>query len=360
MTVHGGPDGLQAILHDFSTNASPLGPPPELAQALSCADRGRYPDPAYGALKQNLAAWHGVDVSRIVPTAGTSEAIRRITLAARLAGITTAWAPRPGYGDYAAAARALGLRLREYADESQLRTAFVDGPPRALVWLCEPCNPTGESLSPGFWRLLQRLLPSFDGVVALDRAYEPLRLDGLDPVPEAVASSTWQCFSPNKALGLTGVRAGYAIAPRVWVRARVRAQARSQAQAQAVHAHVEALAPSWVLSAEGVALLAHLHTPSTRTWLGAARATLCDWSTAQREMLDALGWTQRPSVVPFWLARPVDDGSLARRLRGLRQAGIKLRDAASLGLPGWVRVSAQPLPSQLALRAAWARHDLVE
>jgi histidinol-phosphate aminotransferase len=38
----------------------------------------------------------------------------------------------------------------------------------------------------------------------------------------------------------------------------------------------------------------------------------------------------------------------------LRRQGIKLRDAASLGATGWLRLSAQPPAAQRALAAAWS------
>ena len=51
------------------------------------------------------------------------------------------------------------------------------------------------------------------------------------------------------------------------------------------------------------------------------------------------------------LARlPVSDPTgpgLTAALATLRQHGIKLRDATSLGLPGWVRLGVRPSPSWL-------------
>ena len=43
---HGGPDSGPPAAFDFSTNASPLGPPPALLAAVQAADRRNYPDPA--------------------------------------------------------------------------------------------------------------------------------------------------------------------------------------------------------------------------------------------------------------------------------------------------------------------------
>ena len=337
LVEHGGPDGGPPIAFDFSTNACPLEAPAPVRRALTQADRRHYPDPGYGALRELLGAFHGVAPKRVLPSAGSSEAIRRLTLAARLQGIQQVWVPQPGYGDYRAAAQALGFTLRPYASGAELLEGLsAHGTTPALVWLCEPCNPTGESLGAPFWQALAAL-PKHGHVLALDRAYEPLRLEGRCPVPQAVADSAWQLWSPNKTLSLTGVRAGWLIA---------------LAADDALRAALLSLAPGWVLSAEGVALLQAWTLPATQQGVQAACSRLRAWKRQQRAALQALGWTQRPSVTPFWLARPCDSG-LPARLAALRERGIKLRDATSFGLPGWVRLSVQPPPAQQALLDAW-------
>jgi len=308
---HGGPDGGPPVAHDFSTNASPLGPPPRLWQAVQAADRRAYPDPHYRALRRRLG-----HEDLVLPTAGGAEGIRRLTLAARLAGRFEAWVPQPGFGDYAVAAQALGLAVKPYAAPAEIRPSAP-----ALVWICEPCNPTGDSTAA--WPDLREHL------VVVDRAYEPLRLAGEAP---ALPPQAWQLVCPNKALGLTGVRAGYLVAP----------------AADEVWARALSLAPSWVLSAEGVAMLMHWPDDDTAAWLAGMRAQLRDWTATQRALLAGLGWLQRPSCTHFWLARPPRAGTVPR----LRERGLLLRDAASFGLPGWVRVSAQPPAAQAALQQA--------
>ncbi|RTL33023.1 MAG: aminotransferase class I/II-fold pyridoxal phosphate-dependent enzyme [Burkholderiales bacterium] len=307
---HGGTDDGPPVAHDFSSNANPLGPPPALWQAVQQADRRAYPDPHYRALRRRLG-----DAERVLPTAGGAEGIRRMTLAALRTGRRDVWVPQPAFGDYAVAAQALGLTVRPYRQPEDIHPSAP-----ALVWICEPCNPTGQSHAA--W-------PALDALVVVDCAYEPLRLHGQAP---ALPERAWQLICPNKALGLTGVRAGYLVAP-----------ATDEVWAQAL-----SLAPSWVLSAEGVALLTHWQEDETERWLAASRARLRDWVAAQRALLHAFGWTQAPSSTPFWLARPPHAGLLPQ----LREHGIKLRDATSFGLPGWVRVSAQPPASQHALRRA--------
>jgi len=364
---HGGPDGGHDVVLDFSTNANPLGPPDAVLAAVGRANRQRYPDPAYANLRAQLAAWHGVDSQRVLPTAGTSEAIRRLTLAAFLQGHRTVWAPRPGYSDYAFAALALGMAVRDYDDaETMLAEMGTDTRQSALVWLCEPNNPTGQSLPASFWAAFMGAPPQTPPATptaargasrhiwALDRAYEPLRLSGHDAVPKAAANQMWQCLSPNKALGMTGVRAGYLLAP-----SRAAWEPLRQAPFGAVsscHQSLLQLAPSWVLSAEGVAFLGAWIEPEVQDWLARCRTTLSLWAQQQRHALNGLDWLQEPATVPFWLARPPEQGLvLAQHLAHLRQQGIKLRDATSLGKPGWVRISAQAPEARRALVSAWQR-----
>lgn len=307
---HGGPDDGPPPGFDFSTNASPLGPPPALLAAVRAADRSSYPDPHYRALRRRLG-----DEERVLPTAGGAEGIRRLTLSAMLTGRREVWVPQPGFGDYALAAQALGLTVRPYATPADIAPTTP-----ALVWICEPCNPTGASAA---WPDLA------DALVVVDRAYEPLRLQGGTP---ALPPGAWQLLCPNKALGLTGIRAGYTVAPTT----------------DDVWRHALSLAPSWVLSAEGVAMLTHWLDDDTQAWLAQARATLRGWTAAQRALLADLDWLQQPSCTNFWLARPPRPDVALR----LRERGIRVRDATSFGLPGWVRVSAQPPAAQQALQQA--------
>ncbi len=337
---HGGPDSGPDILHDFSTNANPLPLPPGLQRALAEADRRHYPDPHYQVLCTRLAAHHAMAPARVLPTAGSSEAIRRLTLLAHLQGLRTAWVPSPGYGDYAAAAEALGLQVQGWPAPATLLDGLDRAASPALVWLNEPCNPTGVSLPTHFWQNLAEIAWRRGHWLVLDRAYEPLRLEGRDPITGSVAARCWQLWSPNKALGLTGIRAGYVLAP--------------LEAADDLGARLRALAPSWVLSAEGVQMLQAWWGEEVQGWLQESRRTLEQWRTMQRNLLADLGWAQRATVTPFWLARPpLPARLLGLRLQQLRAAGIKLRDATSFGLPGWVRVATRPPEAQRALALVW-------
>lgn len=335
-TEHGGTDAGPPVRWDFSTNANPLGPPPAVAEALARADRSRYPEPGYRALREYVARRHGADADRVVPAASAGEFIWRLTLALRRCGAARrAWVPQPGYGEYAAAARALGCEVSGWS-------GMLDAGPPALqpgdlLWICDPCNPTGHALAADELAALLSHAEEAGAVPVLDLAYAPLRLDGAT-LPAALLARAWQLWSPNKASGLTGVRGAYAIAP-----------ATGAADAEALRR----FAPAWVLGAEGVAMIEAFCEEATQARLAADRRQLGLWKAELCAALQARGWEVRESRTPFWLARPPGPPQAApARHAAWRARGLKLRDAASFGLPGWVRLSAQPPGAQAALRDA--------
>ncbi len=313
--AHGGPDAQGAPRWDFSTNANACGPAPVALRAVLDADPTRYPDPASTALRASLAALHGVPARRIVIAASASEFIARLTAAvARRWPGAAVHVPSPGYGDYARAALAWGLLVASQGEGAR------------LVWHTEPGSPRGDSSEPP-----QAL---HDAVSVVDAAYAPLQLEA---EPAAWPAHAWRLMSPNKALGLTGVRGAYAVAPEGaddWLQA------------------IEQLAPSWPLGAQGVAMLQAWACDDSQQWVKRSLATLREWKRQQLDVCRGLGWECAPSVTPFYVARWAD-APFADTLAGLRMQGVKLRDATLMGLPGWVRLSVQPPEAQQALAQAW-------
>lgn len=322
--VHGGPDALGAPLHDFSTNANACGPCPKALAAVQQADCTRYPDPAYAALRAQLAAFHGVAPQRIVLAGSASECIHRITALAVRRGARAVAVPAHGYGDYAQAARAWGLAVQH-----------APGAGAALHWACEPSSPLGRSDTALAAWLLDG--SEADALRVLDCAYHPLRLEGQAPPPGCLGA-LWQLWTPNKALGLTGVRAAYAIAP---------------LGREGDAAALAALAPSWPVGAHGVALLQAWVQPRVQHWLADCLPRLRSWKARQLALCAALGWQVLPgSQANYFCARP-PVAALPELLRNLRAQGIKLRDCASFGLPGVVRLGVLAPASQDALHQAW-------
>lgn len=317
--VHGGPDALGAAAIDFSTNSNACGPCPPALAALQAAPATHYPDPAYAELRERLAAWHRVPARRILLAASASEFIFRLTAWVVQQGGRRVWLPAHAYGDYTEAARA--WQLRRVAQPGQAQ----------LLWACDPSSPLGQA-DPE-----TQALGIGDAVCVLDRAYEPLRLSGALALPLARLNRVWQLWSPNKALGLTGVRGAYAVAP--------------QDADDAVQA-MEQLCPSWPLGAHAVALLEAWVSPGVQAWLADSLVTLRAWKARQLALCEALGWACAPSDANFHLARPAAGEPTAALLAFLRERDIKLRDTASFGLPGQMRLAVLPPPSQDALGLA--------
>ena len=326
---HGGPDALGVPAHDFSTNANAVGPCPAALQALAAADPVCYPDPSGARLKAALGQFHAVDPARVLLLASASEGIQRFSAWAAGRAGAEVWLPPQHYGDLARAAQAWGLRRCGEAGRA------------ALLWACEPSAPLGQAEA-GLAERVAGLRP--EQTLVLDQAYAPLRLSGAPSLHADALDRVWRLVSPNKALGLTGVRGAYAIAP---------------LGAAAALAELEARSPSWPLGAHGEAMLMAWTTPLAQHWLRDSLQTLRDWKAQQAALCESLGWALLPSEANYVVARPGPAWTEVRR-DGLRRIhGIKLRDCDSFGLPGHLRLGVRPPASQEALRRAWDDPRLV-
>jgi histidinol-phosphate aminotransferase len=309
--MHGGADDQGPADFDFSTNSNGCGPCPMVLQALADADPTRYPDPRYVALRLRLADLHGVAPERVLLAASASEFIFRVTAWVARRGGRRVWLPAHGYGDYRSAARAWGLSESAQAPD--------------LVWACDPSSPLGQSPE----------APPAGAQSVLDLAYAPLRLQGAPFWSDAAQDRFWRLYSPNKALGMTGVRAAYVLAP---------------PHAELETRELESLAPSWLLGAHAVALLAQWCEPQVHQWLAGTLDTLRFWKRAQQALCANLGWAVEPSQANFFVAQVAPSSvDLAGWLLALRAHGVKLREAASFGLPGCVRLAVLTPRAQAAL-----------
>lgn len=312
---HGGADAQGAPRWDFSTNTNAYGPSGTVLDAVRAADASHYPDAAYTELREALAQFHDVALERIGLAASASEFIMRVTGAVVRGGGQRVWLPGMAYSDYRRAADAWGLRrVSEPADAN-------------LLWLCEPTSPLGGA------EAMSREVASQGGVVVLDRAYEPMRLSGEPSLDETVLNCVWQIWSPNKALGMTGVRGCYVIAPEPLP---------DLAQT------LEMMTPSWPLGAHAVAMLSIWVRDDVQHWLACSRQVLTQWKKEQIARLASVGWTCLPSDANYFCARA--PRSLDSFL--LRARGIKLRGTGSFGLPDHWRLSVQPPVAQTAVYEA--------
>ncbi len=314
--MHGGADALGAPRWDFSTCSNAAGPCPAALAAVHAADPTRYPDPEAGAVRHALATLHGVEPWRVLPAASASEFIQRITAVTGRLWPGAVRVPRHAYGDYAVAAAAWG------------RAAGPDGE-ATLHWHADPSSPLGHDDVP----------PADAGarVTVLDAVYAPLRLTGETAWTADALDAAFVLHSPNKALGLTGVRGAYAIAPR-----------HADCDIAACCRALEAAAPSWPLSAQADAMLRAWASPAAQDWVAQSRVALAGWKADLQRRLAARGFEVCASVTPHFVVRPPRPVDVQR----LRAHGVAVRDADSFGLPGCWRVSAQPPRAQDALMQA--------
>ncbi|HWL33450.1 MAG TPA: aminotransferase class I/II-fold pyridoxal phosphate-dependent enzyme [Gaiellaceae bacterium] len=180
----------------FDQNTPPFPGVPQVPLAESFARLQEYPDGTYGELRDAAAGYCGVAPEQVVPGAGADELI---LLCARtfLEPGRTAAIFEPTYALYRIATELAGAAV---VDESH---------GAALIWICNPNNPTGEVRTAAEIADLARAHP--DAAVVVDEAYfeyagvtsVPL----VEELPNVVVLRTL-----SKAFGLASLRVGYAVA----------------------------------------------------------------------------------------------------------------------------------------------------
>jgi histidinol-phosphate aminotransferase len=312
----------------LASNESPFPPLPEVARVISegVAGLNRYPDGPGRALRRAVAERHGVGPDEAVLGNGSCELILLAGQALLDPGTTVIHAA-PSFALYphlaaAAGADAVAVPLaRDGGHDLDAMAAAVDERTR-LVIVCNPNNPTGVYRGADEVERFLDALPE-DLAVLVDEAYH----DFVDR-PDAGRTMSLARERPNllvtrtfsKAHGLCGLRVGYGVGGAGWVDAldRVRQPFNTSALAQA-------------------AALESLRHPAALE--RRVRETIGERVRVQ-EALAATSWAFTPSQGNFILVEPDrpehDAPGVHERLLRL---GVIVRDGASLGCPGRLRVS---------------------
>jgi histidinol-phosphate aminotransferase len=320
--------GLAAV-DKLNWNEGLWGPLPGVLDAVAAAldQSWAYPEHAYNALREAIAAEIGVPAEQVLPGHGIQALI--LTLVNAFVGPgDRVVVPAPTYGLYAQACRVAGATV-ERVPSPDLRlgldaiAAAVRRSGARMAWICDPNNPTGLRVEAAEWRaFLDAVGP--DCVVVADEAYmdyvAPLeRVRREHDVADGRRVVILRTFS--KIFGLAGLRLGYLLADPGLVHY-------LQAVQEPFNVNRAALAA-------GEASLGRAGEVARRRELAiAARERL-----ARR--LAVGGMAPVPSSANFVLADlgGVDDLELADRL--LRR-GILVRPGSELGLPGWARITVAP------------------
>ena len=214
--VHHEHEGVKFL--DFSASINPLGPPPQVEEAIRKAivQCDRYPDNRSTELRKHIAAFENVEAGQIFCGGGSSDVIFRL---ASCVETRTGLVFRPTFSDYERALRVCRkevayCRLEErrgfVCDDSMLNTVRDAG----IVFLCNPNNPTGLLTERTVIENLLRRCEKTETLVVVDECF----MDFCQTANETTAKPLLDEFRNlvvlkafTKTFALPGIRLGYAI-----------------------------------------------------------------------------------------------------------------------------------------------------
>lgn len=204
----------------LASNESSLAPLPSVSAAINDATShlNRYPDMASGALRGKLAQWLGVDLDNVAVGNGSSAICQQLVQATCKDGdeVVYAWRSFEAYPILCKIAGAVGVGVPLKRGRHDLK-AMSDaiGERTRLVFVCNPNNPTGTTVSRDEFREFMGRVPAHVTVV-LDEAYVEYNRDGESPVALEELQrypNLAVCRTFSKAYGLAGLRLGYMVGP---------------------------------------------------------------------------------------------------------------------------------------------------
>ncbi|TDC65523.1 histidinol-phosphate transaminase [Micromonospora sp. KC207] len=216
---------LSGVAHviKLSNNESPFGVSPAVTEAVRLrltTGISRYPDPTGKRLAEAIGESLAVPAERVILGNGSENVLELLCQAVLDPGdlVTT---QAPGFSLHEIFPRMVGGRVEKVPvtaefgfDVSAWRDALAAGP--KMVFLANPCNPTGAMLSVGELERVVADTPE-SALLVLDEAYcefaRPNRgyPDGLAVLREQ--DRPWIVLRTfSKAYGLAGIRVGYGVA----------------------------------------------------------------------------------------------------------------------------------------------------
>lgn len=307
----------------LASNENPLGPSPKAVAAVAASLGGlhRYPDGSCHYLREKLALRLSMPMESIIIGNGSNEIIELLVRAYLNNGDEAVMAD-PSFAVYpivvkAAGAKAVCAPLNGFRHDLAAMAGLITAKTR-IVFIANPNNPTGTTVSAAEFRSFMRGVPD-DIIVCVDEAYfEFVRTKGfpvtLDYINEGRNVLLLRTFS--KVYGLAGLRVGYGVARPEMLdymnRVRQPFNVNSLAQTAALAA----------LDDEG-----HLKGTLDNNVAG------LDYLFKE---LGAMGLPCVPTEANFFLVK-VHDGK--RVYEALLRKGVIVRPMASYNMPEYIRVS---------------------
>ncbi|MFN0089848.1 MAG: histidinol-phosphate transaminase [Acidimicrobiales bacterium] len=205
----------------LNTNEAPEPPPAEfraaLADELARVEWHRYPDRAYTALREAIAAQHGVAPEQVFAANGSNEVLQTLCLAyagpgRRVAVFEPTYALHSHIARITGAEVVTGERAADFTLDLGEAARLVRTARPILTYLCSPNNPTGIVDPPDAVAEVLGLAAEVEGLLLVDEAYGQFAPHSAlslvrDDAPLAVArtySKTWS---------MAAARLGYLVGP---------------------------------------------------------------------------------------------------------------------------------------------------
>jgi histidinol-phosphate aminotransferase len=201
----------------LASNENPLGCSEAAKEAMrrEIAEASRYPDGGGFALREALAAKHGVEANQITLGNGSNDILDIIARVFLFAGRESLFS-QYAFAVYPISSQAVGATLkvapaRDYGHDLEAMAALVNDK-TGVVWIANPNNPTGTHLTGNGLHDFIAALPK-GLIVVVDEAYieyaaagHPDASQWLSEFPNLIVTRTF-----SKAYGLASLRVGYSL-----------------------------------------------------------------------------------------------------------------------------------------------------
>lgn len=198
---------------DFSANINPLGPPWWFRAEVSARISGlaHYPEPHCESLSRAAAERFGISADEVLAGNGSTEILHALLTAEKP---ECAIIPVPAYTDYRHACEVAGIEVKPFPlreeqdflpDFEALAALLATLPAHTAVFIGQPNNPTGRTVSPDAIRQLAEDHP--EALIVVDEAFADF-LPELDRLAAKRPANVVVLHSLTKFYAVPGLRLG--------------------------------------------------------------------------------------------------------------------------------------------------------
>ncbi len=298
---------------DFSSNILPFGPSPLVLEAIRTTPIDRYPDRECRLLRNAIAELHSIDADRILVGNGCSELIHLIASSIIRPG-DPVLVVGPTFSEYERASRLASGTVHQclavveegfacpcHAIDSMLGRLAIK-----VVWICNPNNPTGQSVTRG--QLVGWLKQYPLTIFIIDEAYIEFA-DLVESMIDYEFDNLIVLRSMSKAFGMAGLRLGYAVL------------------CNPLYQTIRGRKAPWSVNA--IAQTAGLAAIKDQAYYGEAMRRLQDAKQSMLESFECHGFQPLESDTCFFLL-PIDGPGVVRN--ALLRDGFVVRDCQWFGI----------------------------